>query len=182
MARARDPFDPSHPRMRRTLALVENWRRNPPDIADREVSDALAEELRGIIAEALDANEDFAMWLALGFQEAASNTWEGIEALLARRPGSWEADSIRDLTERPVAKRPESASRVKLVDLLGRANDENVEIADWLAHTLGEVARGLRMRAEAMLINSRPGKRSDAVRQLVYGTIGWPGAELDPAD
>ena len=169
------PTTASEPRMGGVLERVEKWRRNPPPTASVEVADALAVELLTLVTSAVATDVDFAAWLASAVGEVAAHQPEGIESLLARRPGGWEAEAVRDLVELRVAHPPTGESSERLVDLLRRAQDANVEIAGWLASTLGVVAAGLPKKAETILRHSRSGKREDAVRQLVYGTIGWPG-------
>lgn len=62
-----------------------------------------------------------------------------------------------------------------LVKLVREANDAGVEIAGWLAEALGEVAQSLPGDTEALL-GRRPGSwEADFTRQLINGTIGWPG-------
>ena len=162
----------------RVLAHVDRWLRNPPASASQEVRQAFQEEFTALLHEALNAGIDVPAWLAHSLHTVAAVLPEGIESLLARRPGSWEADSVRDLAEAYPRKAPAHGGlNDRLIDLFSRGNDASLEFGDWFADTLSQVAAPLRSKAEHLLIYSRSTRRNDAVRQLVYGTIGWPGTE-----
>lgn len=68
----------------------------------------------------------------------------------------------------------------QLVELVRAANRDKIEIADWLAQGLAEVADELPEKAESLLARRVASWEAGLVRELINGTIGWP-EDLDPA-
>lgn len=170
----RDRFD--NPRMDRTLEHVERWRTNPPTCADASVTEAYATELMSLVRAAIDARADLAAAIASGLQGAAAQAPGGLEDLLARRPGSWEADDIRDLAESNAGS--DTVFGPRFADTFSRANAVNIEFGDWLATTLGEIASSEGGTTCVLLSRTRKGSAYRALQHLVYGTIGWPGTGI----
>jgi hypothetical protein len=72
------------------------------DAADQARADlaallqALSDEAAGLFHEVLDSGADFAGWLAAVLGQLSAERG-GVWAVLAARPGSWEAALVRDL-------------------------------------------------------------------------------------
>lgn len=66
----------------------------------------------------------------------------------------------------------------RLIALVREAHRDRVEIAGWLGECLGQVAEELPQKADGLLARRLGSWEAGLVRQLINGTIGWPGADF----